>query len=415
MPAVKNEYKCGCVIATDEGSGVLRSLAKCPEHSRVHRDPAGLDGGYYASLGVLTPEHRLAATRHVAELVEALGPIPSPTGCNLALEVGCGASPYVGAIREAGWVYAAVDPSSWASEWMRKAHDAPCHAVDFEDLAEDSPRGLILSAHSLEHMADSPEAIKKCARLLDFGGILLLVVPDDSDHFNPDHLWHYTPETLRSSLEAAGLIVEAVESRRIVPHENFLYARARKPAIEPGGGGVESYPGLDGHSWMFREELDWMIGRLPEFGLFLEIGTASGVTAAKVAEARPSLDVLCVDPFPDADAAHVRSIESARPDIWRRNRRPNMNLFVGTFGELRVLAPILRADAVLVDGGHLEDEVSEDLRDAAHSLYPGGTIFVHDYDDPAHYGVTAAVSGFLRDWGFRESGRCRGLIALTEG
>lgn len=223
---------CGCAVATDPASGVLRSVAKCRAHRARMRDPRELDAGYYEELGVIR-DGRLAPTAHVAELVEALGEFPRSMArhAQLAVEVGCGASPYAGMIREAGWSYLGIDPSEWAAEWTCQNWGVPTIATDWDAFEEwrAFPIDLIFSAHALEHMEDAPGALAKMAAAIVPGGELWAVVPDDSDLENPDHAWYFTEATLRACLEASGLEVAALAVRRHVAHERFIYARARKP------------------------------------------------------------------------------------------------------------------------------------------------------------------------------------------
>ncbi len=224
-------HPCGCQNEVHTASGVLRSISKCSRHQP--RDPATLDQAYYTELGLLTADGRPAETQHVAELEEALGALPeAETPALMALEIGCGASPYVRAILEAGYFYIGLEPSLWAADWMRETYSTVtlhCRSEDIGSTLFEGQFTLILAAHCLEHMADAPAAIGRCADWLVPGGELWIVVPDDSDPCNPDHLWYFREDTLRACIEAAGLVVERLVMRKHVKHENFLYARARKP------------------------------------------------------------------------------------------------------------------------------------------------------------------------------------------
>lgn len=224
-------YPCGCALATHAPTGARYSIGKCARHRALMRDPATLDEAYYAELGVIR-DGRLAETRHVAEMAEALGDFEGPIehDAQVALEVGCGVSPYTGRLRDAGWVYAGVEVSPWAADWMRRNHSALIVRSSWEAFdAAKKPFGLILAAHVLEHLPDAPAGLVKMADMLEPGGVLYLLVPDDSDPLNPDHLWFFAPESLRRCVELAGLTIEALEARQIVPRERFLYCRARKP------------------------------------------------------------------------------------------------------------------------------------------------------------------------------------------
>jgi 2-polyprenyl-3-methyl-5-hydroxy-6-metoxy-1,4-benzoquinol methylase len=220
------QYPCGCVNQIHAPSGVLRSVEKCDKHRARQRRPETLERGYYEELGLLKGE-----TPHVGQLVEALGPIPpAPDSDSLALEVGCGASPYVELLRDAGYCYLGIEPSEWAADWTRDRYGVAVRNATLEDSFLSLPlHRVILAAHVLEHLEDAPAAIVGLAAMLKPLGELWVVVPDDSDPINVDHLWFFTTSTLRSCLESAGLVVEQMAVRKYVKYENFIYCRARKP------------------------------------------------------------------------------------------------------------------------------------------------------------------------------------------
>jgi predicted TPR repeat methyltransferase len=221
-------YPCGCVNEVHEPSGVLQCVRKCDHHMARYRDPATIGEAYYAELATLDGSE-LMNTAHVAELTEALGSIPSANGPGLALEIGCGVSPYVGAIRAVGWSYEGLDASMWAVAWTSAHWGVPVSCGLWEAWQSSHRYGLILAAHVLEHTVDAPAALAKMAGSLESGGTLLVVVPDDSDPVNPDHVWFFDLSTLRACAESAGLFVDRLEIRRIVERENFIYLKARKP------------------------------------------------------------------------------------------------------------------------------------------------------------------------------------------
>lgn len=218
-------HQCGCVNEIHEPSGVLRSVSKCEYHQSRYREPSKLDGDYYAELKALD-----GPQNHVRELTEALGPIPTAFGNHWALEIGCGASQYPGAILESEWVYFGLDIARWSAEWTARRWKVQTAACSWEEWNPPVPYSFILCAHAIEHMNDAPEAIRKMARTLEPGGELWIVVPDDSDPVNPDHLWHFTADGLRRCVTDSGLEVIALEVRKPVPRENFIYLRAKKPA-----------------------------------------------------------------------------------------------------------------------------------------------------------------------------------------
>lgn len=220
-------FPCGCVNDFEPFCGIQTSIFKCDKHKSMQREIGELGQEYYHELGSAGE-----TTPHASEFEECFGVVEPASDMNcLALEIGSGASHYVPMITGAGWFYRAVEPSKWAIDWMRNRYTG--QKVEFthgtwEEFPELPLFGLILSAHSLEHMKDAPKSLVKMANCLRQGGVLYIVVPDDSDGTNPDHYWFFNEPTLRCAVENAGLVVESIQSRRRVPHENFIYCKARK-------------------------------------------------------------------------------------------------------------------------------------------------------------------------------------------
>jgi trans-aconitate methyltransferase len=171
----------------------------------------------------------IASSRHVAEMVEALGVFPHAGTNRRCLEIGCGTSPYVGALRMAGWNYLGMDVSDWAIHWNATYWAARVVHADFEGWSSAWKFGLIICAHCLEHLRDAPEAVVSMVNHLDHGGTVIILVPDDRDPANPDHLWCFKEDSLGKCAELAGLKVQKLVRRSIVEREDFLFMLATKP------------------------------------------------------------------------------------------------------------------------------------------------------------------------------------------
>lgn len=221
-------YRCGCVNERHEPTGALRCVRKCHGHRARGREPRSLDASYYSAFGLwLGPD--APPTNHVAEITEALGEFERPrTPHTSCLEIGCGVSPYVNAILDAGWLYEGLDPSEWATRNAR-SWGTIMHLTSFENFTPSYRYGMILAAHSLEHMPDAPAAVHKMSRCLAPGGHLYLVIPDDTDPLNPDHLWFFDINSLSRLVSLCGMTVDRITMRHIVAHENFIYCKAYKP------------------------------------------------------------------------------------------------------------------------------------------------------------------------------------------
>lgn len=226
---------CGCTVDTHFESGVTRSLRKCSFHVReLMNQPQG--EAYYRSIGVLDVKGEVRCDHYAAELLDAIGEIPKPPTqfatryVPEALEVGCGLSPYVPAIKAAGYQYTGIDPDQWAAAETAKRYgvEVLCDMFSPTRFPPDC-FGMILAAHSLEHMPDAPQALLAMSHMLVPGGHLVIVVPDDTDLANPDHLWFFNAETLYATLNRLGLLVVTITERQHIEREKFIYCVARKP------------------------------------------------------------------------------------------------------------------------------------------------------------------------------------------
>jgi len=224
-------YICGCVNEISEPFGVLHSVEKCEAHRGERKEAGELGREYYESLGTIK-DGMPRCSDYMSQITEALGLFPQRKRNNSpsALEIGCGISMYAPELFQCGHAYLGIDASAWACEFTATAFCATTIQTTLEDFTVPLEVELILAAHVLEHLDDAPAAIEKCSQLLQPDGQLWLIVPDDSDPLNPDHLWFFNEDTLRSCIEAAGLVVEKLAIRKYIDRENFIYCRARKPA-----------------------------------------------------------------------------------------------------------------------------------------------------------------------------------------
>lgn len=221
--AVNINQRCDCYVQRDRATGVLRGYTKCRLHVK-ELIKAELDQqAHYKSLGAL--DH---PDVYIREFEDCFGPLPSNPG-SVALEIGAGTSPYIPMLLASNYSYGCVEPSPFAANWLRnQAGVGAVFDADWERLEAPAPVDLILAAHCIEHMQNAPQAVQKMADALRPGGRLFVIVPDDQDLCNPDHWWFFTEATLRRTVEAAGLQVEVMTSRRRVAHEKFIYCAASK-------------------------------------------------------------------------------------------------------------------------------------------------------------------------------------------
>jgi len=163
------------------------------------------------------------------------------------------------------------------------------------------------------------------------------------------------------------------------------------------------YKGVFGQSWMSLTELEKIVELIPEDGEVLEIGTASGATAAVLACNKPNAHIVCVDNFEVLDKSNCASTDPDRLTNWFKNKKPNMNLWIGDICDLDALiGNEYSFDLIIVDASHEYEDVNLDLVYASQWINNDKSyICCHDYDDPTWPGVKQAVDEFCDNQGFK--------------
>jgi SAM-dependent methyltransferase len=144
-----------------------------------------------------------------------------PTGSSV-LEVGCGPGLMLAAFRRRGWRVSGIERNDTAAQTARQTLGPNSIATSLEDLPADSRFDLIVLFQVLEHIDEPVSLLRECAKKLAPGGLLIANVPNFASwqsgfagskwmHLDvPRHLVHYTPETLRETLDRAGLTLSAL-------------------------------------------------------------------------------------------------------------------------------------------------------------------------------------------------------------
>lgn len=135
------------------------------------------------------------------------------------LDIGCGTGLFLHLAQEAGLRVRGIELSESAVAYARAKYGLDVHHGTLKNAElPDESFDIVTMWHVLEHVPDPVEALRRVARLLRPGGLLLLGVPNiDSIEacifgrrwFSldaPRHLSHFTPHTLTAALIAAGLM-----------------------------------------------------------------------------------------------------------------------------------------------------------------------------------------------------------------
>lgn len=141
------------------------------------------------------------------------------------LDVGCGVGMVAALMREAGLQPVGLDPYEHACRVARERYglEVICGYLGEAALPERSFEAVTFF-DVLEHVYDPVAELKDARRLLNFGGLVVVKVPNiealQAKVFGrwwycldvPRHLNHFSPATLRRALEKAGFDVVAVRA-----------------------------------------------------------------------------------------------------------------------------------------------------------------------------------------------------------
>jgi SAM-dependent methyltransferase len=154
------------------------------------------------------------------------------------LDVGCGRGFLLDAFRRRGWAVEGTELSEGSSRYAREVLGLRIHLGALQDLGLPAESfDAVAIWHVLEHVGDPGAVLAEARRLLRPGGVLLVGVPNFGSlearatragwfHLDvPRHLIHFTPETLRGGLRAAGL-EEVASSFHAPEYDTFSFVQS---------------------------------------------------------------------------------------------------------------------------------------------------------------------------------------------
>jgi 2-polyprenyl-3-methyl-5-hydroxy-6-metoxy-1,4-benzoquinol methylase len=162
-----------------------------------------------------------------AELLEKI--ILYKTGGNF-LDVGAGVGTLVAAAAGRGFAARGVEVSAWAGRFAREEKGLDVRTGLLEEAGfPDDHFDVITINHVLEHVPQPAQTIAEIRRILKHDGLLVIGVPNIDSlmaglrgkkwaSLRPaEHLWHFTPATLKKLLAQGGFRELYFESRENHP------------------------------------------------------------------------------------------------------------------------------------------------------------------------------------------------------
>ena len=134
-------------------------------------------------------------------------------------DFGAGWGQFTLAASQAGWDVVGIEPTPGRALYARESLDLDVRTTTLTpDLFPDGHFDAVVSLQVFEHLDDPAAELEHIARVLRPGGILAIEVPSIASplvrllggshrHFNPDHFWFFSPETLKRFVGDHGFTV----------------------------------------------------------------------------------------------------------------------------------------------------------------------------------------------------------------
>jgi SAM-dependent methyltransferase len=185
---------------------------------RLYDEPAYFEGGVYGDQSSRSPAMVLQRTWTAGRLAEIGRHRQPPAGL---LEIGSGYGLFLDEARRAGYDVRGVELSRTGAEHARQQLGLDVFCGQLADAPADRA-DVLCFWDTLEHVPDPLEFLRQVRRRLAPDGVFALSVPYVSSiparllrskwwTLKPEqHIWHFTPATLRLVAARAGLVVTSV-------------------------------------------------------------------------------------------------------------------------------------------------------------------------------------------------------------
>lgn len=145
------------------------------------------------------------------------------------LEIGVGTGVHSIMFDKMGFHVTGIEPDSrnvlYINKKLRNSH---CISNFIEDFQTKEKFDVIWLYHTLEHIIRPDLLLKKCHSFLQNDGIMIIAVPDcgnmnelQSSINNPDHLWHFSKNSLKKLAVSNGYNVLRCESLTLIKQLNI--------------------------------------------------------------------------------------------------------------------------------------------------------------------------------------------------
>jgi ubiquinone/menaquinone biosynthesis C-methylase UbiE len=140
-----------------------------------------------------------------------------PAGNDLALDVGCGSSPYQNVLKAKGYTYVGIDISQKKRPSRKLFIFADAHNLPFKN----ETFSIVFSSHFLEHAENPEKVITEMTRVLKTKRFIITLVPFMTP-FHSNDLWRFTPLGLRKIFNSCEILLIEVPTHVLTKVGHFV-------------------------------------------------------------------------------------------------------------------------------------------------------------------------------------------------
>ncbi len=196
----------------------MMDIYQCPHCGLgMTKDLGSQKGGYYRDEAYIKAENLFQNI-----FLKRVNIISKLTKPGKVLEIGCSTGVILALLKKRGWQVEGIEISTKAAE-IAKKRGIQVLVRDFMQVKIDGKFDLVILNHTLEHLENPMEVIKKVKSLLYPGGLLYIDVPNFGGFsaklmgknwpllLPQEHLWHFTEKSLEILLKKLGFKIKFSE------------------------------------------------------------------------------------------------------------------------------------------------------------------------------------------------------------
>jgi 2-polyprenyl-3-methyl-5-hydroxy-6-metoxy-1,4-benzoquinol methylase len=135
------------------------------------------------------------------------------------LDIGSSEGKFLKIMKMCGWKVLGIEPTIEYAKFSNNVLKVPTKNITFEKFETKNKFSLVTLIHTLEHIYNPLETIKKVKTILSDNGKLFIVVPSRAtERFASTHLFLHTKESLKRLVERGGFNIS-----RIIIKDNIIY------------------------------------------------------------------------------------------------------------------------------------------------------------------------------------------------